>query len=245
MKKYKVYMHIFPNNKVYIGITSQKTTRRWNNGNGYKSNKYMTNAINKYGWNNVEHKIIYKDLSKEEAENKEKELILKYSSNNKKHGYNILEGGNASNGLTSEMLEKMSTITKNLWKDKDYRKHMKEVHQGKKFSEETKKKMSENNAKYWQGKHLSKETKTKISKSRKGKPAWNRGTKGIMKPNQTSFKKGEIHAITKQVQCIETGTIYKTINNASRQLNISATSIINVCKGKQITAGGYHWKYVE
>ena len=31
MDNYKVYIHIFPNNKVYIGITSQKPKRRWNN----------------------------------------------------------------------------------------------------------------------------------------------------------------------------------------------------------------------
>lgn len=41
------------------------------------------------------------------------------------------------------------------------------------------------------GKILSIKTRTKISQSKKGAIAWNKGTKGIMKPNITSFKKGE------------------------------------------------------
>lgn len=245
MKNYYLYIHKFPNNKVYIGITSQKPTKRWNNGNGYKNNQYMNNAVNKYGWNNIEHIILYKNLTKQEAETKEKELIKKYKSNIKKYGYNILEGGNVSNGLTKEVLEKMSETTKKLWQNKKYKEHMKLVHKGKKISNETKKKMSESNVKYWLGKHLSEETKQKISKKNKGKNAWNKGTKGIMKSNQTSFKKGEIHSITKKVKCIETNTIYETINSASREMNINATCIINVCKRKQLTAGGYKWKYVN
>ena len=86
MNKYKVYIHIFPNKKVYIGITSQKEKRRWNNGNGYKNNEYMTNAIQKYGWENIEHKILFTDLTKEEAEQKEIELIAFYKSYQKEYG---------------------------------------------------------------------------------------------------------------------------------------------------------------
>ena len=44
---YVVYMHKTPSNKVYIGITSQKPEKRWNEGLSY--NKYFTNAIIKYG----------------------------------------------------------------------------------------------------------------------------------------------------------------------------------------------------
>lgn len=240
---YKVYIHIFPNSKVYIGITGQKLTKRWNNGNGYKSNSYMTNAIKKYGWENIEHKVLYENLTKKEAEQKEIELIKQYKSNIKKYGYNILEGGNASGGLTKDGIQKMAKAQKELWKNKEYRKHMVEIHTGKKASEETKKKMSKSNSRYWLGKKLPKEVVIKMKEKLKGKEPWNKGTKGIMKANKTSFKKGEIHSVTKKVMCIETGIIYNTINEASRKLNINATCIINVCKGKQNTAGGYHWKY--
>ena len=89
MDNYDVYIHIFPNSKVYIGITSQKPKRRWNNGQGYKNNQYMTNAIMKYGWDNVIHKILYTNLKKEEAEEIEIKLIKEYKADNKRYGYNI------------------------------------------------------------------------------------------------------------------------------------------------------------
>ena len=105
MDNYKVYIHIFPNNKVYIGITSQKPKRRWNNGQGYKNNQYMTNAIMKYGWDNVIHKILYTNLKKEEAEEIEIKLIKEYKADNKRYGYNIEYGG-CHNGKTSEITRK-------------------------------------------------------------------------------------------------------------------------------------------
>lgn len=111
-KKYIVYMHIFPNNKVYIGITSQKPNRRWDNGKGYANNQYMTNAILKYGWENIKHIILCENLSKEQAEREEIKFIKKYKSNMKKFGYNILSGGNISNGITKEISNKMSTNMK-------------------------------------------------------------------------------------------------------------------------------------
>lgn len=243
MNNYYVYMHIFPNKKVYIGITSQKPKRRWCNGKGYKNNQYMTNAILKYGWDNIEHIILYKNKNKKEAEEIERRLIKEYKSNKKQYGYNILDGGNLSNGLTEESLNKMRIASKNNWKNNEYRKYMSEVHKGRKATLGTRQKMSKSNNKFWLGKKLSDETKEKISNSLKGRTAWNKNTKGIMKPNKTSFKKGEIHSITKRVLCIENNIIYDTINQASRELNINATCIINVCKGKQKKAGNKHFKY--
>lgn len=242
---YCVYKHTCPNGKIYIGITSQKVERRWNNGNGYKQNEYFTNAIRKYGWENIKHDILFTNLTKYQAEEKEIELISQYKSNQKEFGYNILDGGNVSDGLSQESIQKMSLSQKKLWQNEEYKKHMKDVHKGKKATEETKKKMSLSNNKYWLGKHLPEEAVAKMRNKLKGREPWNKGTKGIMKANKTSFKKGEIHSITKKIICIETGIIYNSINEASRTLNINATCIVNVCKGKQNVAGGLHWKYIE
>lgn len=50
-KPYIVYMHIAPNNKVYIGITSQiLSNRSHSNGSGYRLNQHFWRAIQKYGW---------------------------------------------------------------------------------------------------------------------------------------------------------------------------------------------------
>ena len=94
-KCYKVYMHIAPNGKKYIGITRQENPKkRWgSNGCGYMDNAYFWKAIQKYGWNNFQHEILFENLTKEEAEQKEIDLIAKYQSNKAEFGYNISSGG--------------------------------------------------------------------------------------------------------------------------------------------------------
>lgn len=89
-RKYSVYIHKFPNGKVYVGLTKQTLDQRWGkNGNGYKG-QLVYDAILEYGWDNVEHEV-FTGLTKEEAKQKECELISKYDSIN--NGYNIAKGG--------------------------------------------------------------------------------------------------------------------------------------------------------
>lgn len=90
---YFVYKHTCPNGKVYIGITCQTPSKRWHNGKGYYQNKYFTSAIEKYGWQNIKHEILFDSLTKEQAEAKEIELIAFYKSNQREYGYNISVGG--------------------------------------------------------------------------------------------------------------------------------------------------------
>ena len=49
MDNYKVYIHIFPNDKIYIGVTKQKPEYRWRNGTKYSDNQYMKKC-NKEIW---------------------------------------------------------------------------------------------------------------------------------------------------------------------------------------------------
>ena len=87
-----VYIHIFPNGKVYIGQTSQTTAQRWVRGKGYKG-QLVERAIKKYGWDNIEHKVLCSNLSEDEANALEVALIKKYRSTDEKYGYNLLDGG--------------------------------------------------------------------------------------------------------------------------------------------------------
>lgn len=105
---YTVYMHISPSNKIYIGITKQKLQARWGkNGQGYKNNEFFSRAIQKYGWENFTHKILFEDLTKEQAEIKEIELIKLYDTTNKHFGYNIENGGNCSITHSAQTIEKI------------------------------------------------------------------------------------------------------------------------------------------
>lgn len=92
-------------------------------------------------------------------------------------------------------------------------------------SEEARRKMSENNGKYWLGKHLSEETRRKISEGHKGKNAHNR--RAIL---QCSLD-GEI---IKEWACI------KDAVNSGFELS----SIVLCCQGKRKTHKGFTWKYV-
>lgn len=92
-KSYCVYKHTAPNGKVYIGVTRKKPSRRWNNGKGYVRNKHFYSAIQKYGWENIKHEIVLKDLTKKQASQGERDLIRLYKANDPSYGYNHTSGG--------------------------------------------------------------------------------------------------------------------------------------------------------
>ena len=219
-KLFSVYKHTCPNHKIYIGITSNKINRRWQNGFGYRENKHFFNAILKYGWDNIKHEILLTNLTKEEACKKEIELIAFYKSNQSKYGYNSSTGGErptTGRKLSDETKEKLRQAQLGRKHTQETIERMKTIHTGKYHTEETKQKLSEarkgkKNTMY--GKNISSEHKKRISK-----------------------------ANSKPVICIETGVIYSSITEAERKTNISDSSIQYVCKHKRKTAGGYKWEY--
>ena len=134
-KCFTVYMHVSPNNKRYIGITSKKPEHRWNSGRGYMKNKYFFEAIMKYGWDNFQHVIIAEKLSKEEACNLEKSLIAGCKTTDPTHGYNMSAGGES--GTYGAKLSRE-------FREKARKRMIGELNPnyGKKFSEETIRKLS-------------------------------------------------------------------------------------------------------
>jgi hypothetical protein len=77
--------------------------------------------------------------------------------------------------------------------------------------------------------------------------SWDNG----LHENLRTALKNKRGKVGKPVRCIETGIIYASAMEASRQTGILQPSINNVCrkrvyKGYRLyTAGGYHWEYVE
>ena len=187
---YKVYKHISPNGKVYIGITKRNVEDRWNDGKGYKGNEHFYRAIQKYGWNNFNHEILFENLTKEEACQKEIELIAEYKSNNFEYGYNICAGGEGrlDSRQTEETKKLISEASKQHWENPKIRDKIISKLNGHITSEETKKKISESNKLYWKDKEFPEETKQKISKANKGKTAWNKGMKGLKRSEETKQK---------------------------------------------------------
>ena len=142
-----VYMHKNKiNGKVYIGITGQVPSYRWGkNGNGYKPSIFRS-AVDKYGWENFEHIILYEGLTQEEAEQKEIYLIEKYKSTNRHYGYNSALGGNVNYGFTfkhsPETIEKMKNTRRGRPKTAEQRDAISKLHRGKTLSNDTREKIS-------------------------------------------------------------------------------------------------------
>ena len=97
-----VYIHTSPSGKSYVGQTCGNPKRRWNNGWGYRCNKYFWAAIQKYGWKSFEHSIVAKNLNQDQANFLEKQFIRFLASDDRRFGYNIQEGGRSAGGMSPE-----------------------------------------------------------------------------------------------------------------------------------------------
>ena len=146
-KPYIVYMHIAPNNKRYIGITSQRLNGRFGtNGYGYKCNTYFWRAIQKYGWDNFQHIVLAEGLTQEDACQLEIELIAKYKSNNPNYGYNISFGGNTGSynrPCSEETKKKISIANSKYVPTEETKQKISKSLKGRKHTEEHNKKVSE------------------------------------------------------------------------------------------------------
>ena len=157
MNDYNVYVHITPSKKLYIGIAKHPESRWRNGGANYKHNDYFCKAIQKYGWNNIQHIVIITKISREMACECEKYLIAKYSSNNPDFGYNLTGGGEGALGRhpsleTRAKIGKANSIAL----------------KGRKVPEEVKVKLRGKHS-AMKGKHHTEEAKRKNSEAHKGK----------------------------------------------------------------------------
>ena len=177
------------NGKCYIGLTSQKTYNRWKGGKGYVNNRYFTNAINKYGWNNFKHETLVKDIKTFELAKKLEKFYIKYYhsyiKDKKCNGYNLTKGGDGSLGhIVSEKTrrrlsqttrkyyskeenrKRASDTTKKLWLDENYRLNNSIKHK-EYFKNHPEMIEQKRNRKSMLGKHHKEESKIKMSKTMK------------------------------------------------------------------------------
>ena len=269
-RNYVVYKHTSPNGKCYIGITCQNPPeKRWKTGNAYKYNKHFYNAIQKYdGWNNFQHEILFENLTKEEAEQKEIELIAFYKSNQPDFGYNIANGGNCKGTVSEETKNKLSI-----------------AHMGKKLSQEHIEKIRENSKRQYTD-----ELRKKIAESvmipvsqytsngdfvteyidavEAGKAASiapthitaccrdrRKKAKGFIwrYANEELTEEhirwcNSFDRIKDVVQYSLDGTfiaIYKNFTEAEKVTGVYRKSISSVCKGDKEHAGGFIWRYAS
>lgn len=212
---YTVYIHTFPNGKRYVGVTRNSLEKRW----GYRGRNYKTQfvgkAIEKYGWENVQHEVFCLCETKESAERVERFLVKHYDTTNALYGYNILQGGDVSvNDATPEMRYKLGNGNRG-------KPHTEE--QKRKISEGCKRRFNRPESNGCIGKHASDETKAKMREAHKN----------IAKPVLCYTQDGEFVAR------------YRTINEAHDKTGAGTGAISMCCRGipRFRTAKGFIWKY--
>lgn len=222
-KKFIVYRHVSPSGKVYIGITCKKNvTHRWGkNGSQYIKCPYFWKAIQKYGWDNIKHEILFTNLSEKEAKAKEIDLIAFYKSNNPEYGYNLTEGGEGRSGYScsKESIEKMS-----------------KSHLGHKDSEETKRKKSLSR----KGKNLSKESIEKLRKSRIGRTV----PEGVRIKIRNTLRNNSVRSKSVLQYTLDGKFIREFISSAEagRITGADPSEIRKVVRGIHKQCKGFIWK---
>lgn len=231
-RSYYIYKHTSPYGKVYIGMTCQEPIKRWKYGWGYKNNHHFDSAIQKYGWDNFEHEILFTGLTQDEASIKERELIEKYKSNNPEFGYNISSGGyGGREGVpqSDEAKRKVSEANKGRFAgEKNY---FYNIHR-----------CQEENPFY--GKHHSEETKAKLSNLRSGekksddfKRKISKATTGENNPKAKTTLQYDLN--------MNLIRIWDYAKLAANTLNIQKSGITSCCRGDRKTYKGYIWRYQD
>lgn len=269
MAVYIVYKRTSPSGKVYIGLTSGTMDFRAGvNGYKYKSCTYFWSAIEKYGWNNFTHEILFDDLTFDEACEKEKEMIAFYRSNEREFGYNLTDGGQGCSGHSP------SQELKDMWSEM-YTGEGNPFY-GKKHTAEVKNKISNTNkGKYIGGnspraravnkidlktneviqtyecaKTASKnETERKhIVECCQGKRRSASGYKWqyVDEPHKYTCGWSSLRSVVQlDKDTNEFISLFGTMRDATTLLNISQDTIKKVCDGKRKSAGGYKWVYLD
>jgi len=148
------------NNKVYIGYTSNWTSRLRDHQTRFANiDTAFYHAIRKYGWDNFTYEVIYQSLDKDHTHKvMEEYFIREYNSHiDDGHGYNMSYGGDGNNGYcaatlykmgsanrgkkrgprTEETKQKIGLANSKKTRTEEEKRHLRNINLGKKQSEET------------------------------------------------------------------------------------------------------------
>jgi len=236
------------NDKVYIGQTTKKLIERIRDHqrNINRKNYPFYNGLGKHGKENFIWSEIDRASTRDELDSKEEYWIDFYRSTEKKFGYNAKSGGRVPvfNAETRNKISKTST--------------------GRKFSAETKKKMSDihlGKAIRPKGFKMSESQKLSLSRANKGQGSGRKIPRDIVEKTRRKLigiKKSPEHvnkvkaalliSENMKVQAVvnmDTGRIYDRISHAAKSYNVASANITACCrkKPKHATSAGCRWEY--
>lgn len=239
------------NGKIYFGQTIEEKGFRGRYRNGqwwkYTSNDHLRKSAEKHGIENFtiveQFDVAY---SKEELDLLEDLYICMYDTMNMEFGYNKKRGG--SHGKLSEnSKKKLSEKTKGELNPMYGKKHSEEtkqkmsqelkgkysgeksVHYGKKYSEERRKRQSE---------------RQKVSMLGEGNPMYGKHHNDKTKELYSQQRKGNMNS-AKKVKCLNTGEVFNSAKEAAQHLGLVHGSITRVCRGERPSIKGYKFEYIE
>lgn len=241
--RYSVYVLIMPSNECYIGATSRKPQERWRNGEGYKTSKELYSRIQRYGWDNIQKRVLINELSLEQANRIEKYVISKFREN----GFKILnkkDGGDGFN-VAKEESKKLTihesecpiinqeTLSAVLSAPKNHSsKPVLCVETGIAYASTV------------EASEMTGINKATIRNCCNGRRSTGGGYhwQFIQKEHKKLPKQ---NIARRRVRCIDTGIVFNTITEAYEITGIDKTSISHACNGRVSVAGGYSWEFVD
>jgi group I intron endonuclease len=221
------------NNQCYIGQTTQNLDLRWKQHKNNKSNcRYLKSAFNKYGIENFKFELICicfdNDLNQFEIE-----YIKRYDSL-VPNGYNLRCGGQSGGKHNEETKIKISTALKNRI---DIIRTYPQL--GKPHTEEVKNKISNS----LKGRKINREA---VEKMKKTKSSYDDNKKNDINKKISQSKKGNIKT-SKVIEQYDLNSFllntFPSISDASKELQISRSSIHRCCEKKYKCVKGYIFKY--
>ena len=201
----------------------------------------FTQAVKRYGKENFTREIVHVCYSQEELNKAEYDLSVCLNVVESDDFYNLVFGGGTNAGWnpSPETREKIGAANRGEnsgWYGKKHTEEQKRkigaARKGMKFPDEWRKNISAGRA----GVVVSEETREKLR-------AANSGVNNPMYGRQQS-EKGKT-AQSRPIMCVETGIKYYGIREADRKTGITRANIWRALNGKQKTAGGFTWVYVE
>jgi group I intron endonuclease len=219
-----IYMITSPIGRIYIGSCLCEKHRWYSYYNlNCKEQTKLYNSLKKYGPRNHTFEIIWAGLVED---------MLRYETLIG-WGFNVLERDNLNS-----VLPKLGTTWSCI--SNETRNRISIAQQGKKASDETKKKMSEmriGEKSYWYGRKMSDLSRKKMSESKKGKVFPKEFLEMV-----SNINKIPVIQLDKEDNFIKE---WSSAKDAGVGVNISSSGITSCCKNKPKynTAGGYKWKY--
>lgn len=275
-----IYKYTAPNGKVYIGQTTNELYRRrmWFGAGRYTGGKSkIDRARSKYGAENFSYEVLFKASfpSTETATKELNRLEIYYIGlyDSYKNGYNSTIGGEGSRGfkLSEESRHKISIHGRGIKKPVGFGDKISKARKGKKFSEETKRKLSQ--AKKNKGSQIIQynlrgeylktwanidEVTSALKVSRESIAGCCRGKSKSAHSYLWRYAKGmPSHTIPPKGRRCDTRAIlqlsldghllkeFTSVEDAADSVGVASTNISACCRGKIQTIKGYKWRYKD